>query len=179
MAVTLTVNLPDIPALGQSVYLPLGGDGTTAPMGCYVGEYVLAGDVSGGSASIVVNMDPRYTNLVAFIDGRALSAAAATDFYMEIAPNQDATPANGPRVSIVGTMPHVAFIASGQADFLWYPPPMYYQQEGSIRLIVPNVDSETYSITMECYVFVADIRRLTPIPWLMQSVPGVSAPASI
>lgn len=177
MSVAAVINLPDEPAVGQSTYIPLGGNGTMAPFGCYIGEYGVAGDGSGGTASVNVNMDPRYTNLIVFCNGRAISAAAATEFYMQVV---DADTSNRQaRVSIVGTMPHSTVIDSGHSDFLWYPPPILFQQSGNCRLICPNIDTETYSITMECYVFVADIRRIAPLPLLLMNVPGVSAPASV
>lgn len=178
MAVTTTVAIPDQPATGVIEFLPLGGNGKVAPLGCYMVDVQLAGDASGGLATINVELDPRYTNLVAFYSAKVDSAATAPDFFMDIRANAAATGFAGP--SIVGTMPHTTIITLGNASFLWYPPPIYYPRGGHISLTMTNVDAtEVYAVVAEVYCFDSDVRSLAPLYLLQLNVPGVSAPASI
>ncbi len=177
MAVALTLTLPAQPTDGTSTFTPLGGNGTQSPIGCYFTNMQLAGDASSGNAVLTMNLDPRYTNLIAFINMTAASAAVATDFQCRIEAVDGSVL---PNVVIVGTMPHIANQTSPNAAFLWYPPPIYFIQNGSIRFITDNVDAtEVYELTVQIYCFHPEVTRLTPLPMLQWNVPGVSAPASV
>lgn len=176
MSVSASVTLPAQPAIGSSSYLPLGGNGKQAPHGCYVVEAGVVGDAGGGTASITVNLDTRYTNLVAYMNPQVISAAAAPDFHIFIGPGVSV---GGAPVTICGTMPHTV-IGAPNAAFLWYPPPMYFRQGGTMALTMLNVDvTETYSIVAQIYTFDPQVTLLTPLPLLQWNVPGVSAPAAI
>ncbi len=159
-------------------YVPLGGDGRSAPMGCYFCRAEIAGDASGGNASIIINYDTRYTNLTAYLNLMIAVDAAAGDFLLGTFTGQGASAA---QPQIVGTIPQVATaVNTNNGTFLWYPPPVFYQQEGQAFAVVPNVGvGETYKLAIEVLVFDPDVRRLTPLPLLMLNVPGVSAPAAI
>lgn len=179
MSVAIVVTLPDQPSQGQTVYIPLGGDGRQAPLGCYFVTAEVDGDAGGGTASITINFDPRYTNLVAYCNFLITADAAAGDFMIRL--QGAATDTSPPRPQIVGTIPQVATTVTPEnAAFLWYPPPVFFQGVGNARSTVPNVGVlETYKLQLEVLVFDIDIRRLTGLPLLMLNVPGVSAPASI
>ncbi len=179
MAVSSSVTLPANPTAGETLYIPLGGDGRSAPLGCYFCRVDLAGDASGGGALITINFDQRYTNLVAYANLRIQADAAAGDFSMQVVATSAAATAD--RVQIVGTIPQVATAVTGDnGGFLWYPAPIFFQGRGSCLAQVPNVGAlETYKLTVEVLCFDIDIRRLTPLPLLMLNVPGVSAPAAI
>lgn len=152
----------------------MGGNGTQAPIGCYLTKLSVVGDAGGGTATVILSLDPRYTNLVAFINVMVASAAAAPDFHIEM--NDGVAE---PSVIIAGTMPHTA-IETTNASFLWFPPPIYYQQNGRLTGTFVNVDAtETYSIFAQIYCFHPEVLRITPLPLLQMNVPGVSAPASI
>lgn len=178
MAVAITVTLPAQPAAGRTVFQPLGGDGKSAPLGCYFVTAEVDGDASGGNAVITIRMDDRYTNLVPYLNLGIQADAAAGDFMMRV----HASDANSdpPRVQIVGTIPQIATAVSDNGQFLWYPPPIFFQGNGIAVASAPNVGvGETYKLQVEVLVFDIDVRRLAPLPWLMLNVPGVSAPAAI
>ncbi len=179
MSVNGVVTLPGQPDQGATVYMALGGDGTTAPLGCYFTTLEIEGDVSGGNAALTVTFDVRYTNLVAYMNLGIAADAAAGDFMMRL--QNDALNTFPPRPQIVGTIPQVGTgVTTDNAEFLWYPPPVFFQQAGIATASLPNVGVlETYKLQMEILVFHPDVRRITPLPWLMQNVPGVSAPAAI
>jgi len=159
-------------------FIPLGGDGKVAPSGCYFVRLEVDGDASGGNATLTINLDPRYTNLVAYVNLLIQVDAAAGDFLLGTFTGTGQAAA-APQV--VGTIPQVATaVNSNNGMFLWYPPPVFYQQEGQVFAAMPNVSAtETYKLAAEIFIFDPDIRRLTPLPFLMMNVPGVSAPAAI
>lgn len=177
MAVSATLNLPAQPALGGVEFMPLGGDGLVAPIGCYLADLQLAGDAGGGNATLTMNLDPRYTNLIAFINLTVSSAAAAPDFNLRIEAVDGGV---GPNVLIVGTFPHITATSGPNAAFLWFPPPIYYIQNGNIRFVTVNVDvTEKYQLVAQIYCFHPEVTRRTPLPVLQMNVPGVSAPAAV
>lgn len=179
MSVIVAMTLPGQPILGSSVYLALGGDGRVAPMGCYFVRLEVAGDASGGNAIVTINLDERYTNLVAYANALIAVDAAAGDFSILV---QEAGAAPGPGAPhIVGTIPQIATgVTTDNASFLWYPPPVYFQGGGQVTVSYPNVGvGETYKLQIEVYVFDINVRRITPLPVLQMNVPGVSAPAAV
>ncbi len=159
------------------MFSPLGGDGLGAPLGCYLTDLQLVGDASVGTATLTVNFDPRYTNLLAFVNVTAASTTASPDMNLRMEA-VDAGP--GPNVTIVGSMPQITLSTTPNAAFLWFPPPIYYIQNGSVRFVTNNIDAtETYQIVLQIYCFHPEVTRRTPLPVLQWNVPGVSAPASV
>ncbi len=172
---TLGAGQPDE---SQIVWVPLGGDGKVAPLGCYVARVEVVGDAGGGTATCSISGDTRYTNVAAWLTFEVEADAAATDFRMRMLNDAQGSQ---PIVNIVGTAPHVATtVATVNTAFLWFPPPMLYPDGGFFEAVTLNVSaSETYRLTGEFFMFDRDIRQITPLPFLMQNFPGVSAPAAI
>ncbi len=170
--------MPAQPTIGESAFTPLGGNGQSAPLGCYMTRINVVGDASGGTATLQMNLDTRYTNLVAWVLVGAQAMAAAGEFEIRLI---DAATPSVPTIDIVGTLPHVSeAVFVNNASFLWYPPPVYFQQKGIIQSVVVNVDAtETYKLTAQIYCFDSNVLRLTPLALLNWNVPGVSAPAAI
>lgn len=166
------------PAASQIVWVPLGGDGKAAPLGCYVFRVEVVGDAGGGTATCGVFGDERYTNIAAWLNFEVEVAAAAPDFQIRMLND---SVASQPQVIIVGTAPHVATtVATVNSNFLWYPPPMLYPQGGFWESRSLNVGAgETYRLSGEVFIFDADIRQIAPLPVLLMNFPGVSAPAAI
>lgn len=176
MSVALTTNLPAQPTQGITNFVPLGGDGKSAPLGCYFVRAEVDGDASGGGVNLTVNMDVRYTNLVAYVNPVINVDAAAGDFAIRIGDSDQVA-----RAAVVGTIPHVATTVVGDnAAFLWFPPPLYFQGGGTASFFCPNVGVlETYKLFLEIYVFDINVLRLQALPMLQLNVPGVSAPAAV
>lgn len=179
MAVNVVVTLPAQPADGFTIFTPLGGDGRSAPHGCYFVIAEVDGDASGGAAGMTIDLDVRYTNLVAYANLRIAVDAAAGDFRIGL--QADPAVAIPPTPSITGTIPQVATaVTTDNGSFLWYPPPVFMVGGGRVSATVPNVGVlETYKLELEVLVFDIDVRRITPLPYLMLNVPGVSAPAAV
>ncbi len=175
MSVSSDVTLPAQPAAGNTVWQPLGGDGTFSPHGCYISRNEIQGDASGGNATLRTTLDSRYTNLVAFVNARIQVDAAAGDFRLVVQPTLTEE-----GVEVVGTMPQISTGFAANASFLWYPPPLYHPGTGVVLCGYPNVGvGELYQLVIQVYTFNIDIRRLTPLPFLQGNVPGVSAPAAV
>ncbi len=175
MSVTEVVQLPGQPTLGSSVWVPLGGDGVTAPLGYFDVDARLVGDASGGTASISIDFDPRYTNLCAWANAKVIADTAAGDFALHLTP--DAV-TNG--VTVVGTFPGVAeALFATNSCYLWYPPPIFYAGDGRVRLFTDNVDAtETYSLTACIFMYARDVRNRMNMTWLHQLIPSTTAPVA-
>lgn len=144
-----------------------------APLGCYLTDLQVDGDASSGVATLTINLDRRYTNLVALVNPSATSVDSAPEFHVSMAQ------VTGSDIVVVGTMPKVA-IETINTAFLWFPPPIYYVQEGRVRLVMANTDAtEDYRLFAQIYCFHPEATRRTPLPILQWNVPGVSAPAAI
>ncbi len=170
MAVSADVALPAQPATGSQSIVPYGGDGAYAPLAEYLVDTRVAHDASGGNATLTITMDRRYTNALTFCVAIVSGAAAASEYLLQLA--RSAT-SNEAAISIVGTMPFVAAsFATSSTQFLWYPPPMFYQTEGQLSMIVPNVDGDTSILRAQIYCFNDRVRQTTPLPYLLQNFPG-------
>ncbi len=181
MAVSETVTLPAQPTAGGfAIFSPMGGNGQQAPLGCYFVKAEILGDASGGLASVVVNLDSRYTNLVAYVNAVVEDDAAAGDFVITLGATGSG---DSNRATVVGTIPEADVAVEDHSAFLWFPPPLYFGGStgaGSVGMHMTNVGAlETYKFFLQVYCFDVNVQRLTPLPFLQMNVPGVSAPASV
>lgn len=176
MSVSATLNLPDQPAVGNVVFQPLGGNGTTAPLGSYLAEIGVVGDASGGNATVVLNGDPRYTNMFGWVNLVIAVDAAASEFVASILRDINSLE---PPPRIVGTLPHVATTTSGvNAGLLWYPPAMLFDKNGTALFVTANVAvTETYSIRAQIFCFNDNVERLAAFQWLAMTTPGTGTPS--
>jgi len=175
MAVSVITQLPAQPAAGDSTWQPLGGNGTQAPIGSYIFETQIAGDATGGNATVTVNGDVRYTNIYAWLAGMIDADAAAGDFMLTISRGGGSLEAP-PR--IVGTIPTIATtVGATNSSYLWYPPSLLYNQSGVAAFQCPNVGvNETYILRGQVFCFNPDVRALAAFQWLRMVSPGGGAP---
>lgn len=157
------------------MWVPLGGDGVTAPLGYFDVDSRVVGDASGGTAQIAIHFDPRYTSLLAWANISVLADTAPGDFAMQLLPSLTTA-----GLIIVGTLPGVeeAFTSSNSA-YLWYPPPIFHAGNGVCRVFFPNVDAtETYSMAVQVFVYNRDVRNRMNMTWLHQLIPSTNAPVA-
>lgn len=175
MSVALTTTLPAQPATGTTIWEPYGGSGYTAPLGRFLCRHTLVGDASGGTASITINLDSRYTNLIGWMASIVQVDAAAGDFALLISID-----ASTPAVHVCGTLPSVATTLIGaNSSYVWQPPAIYLPGDGVIQAFWPNVGvGETYVLTAVIYEFDRDVRKITPITVLNQVMTGMNAPVA-
>ena len=75
-----------LPGPSDSVtYIPLGGDGWSAPQSAYSVYLKHQGDSSGDEFSLEVAFDPQYTSLVQYMSFNAQYGAAVNDFAVRTA----------------------------------------------------------------------------------------------
>lgn len=167
MAVSSSVTLPGQPSAGAVDYIPLGGDGFTAPFAAWsVEAHSDTGDATGGAAILGVVMDTRYCSLVAFV---SISIAQATAADADL------------RIQLVGTntteqsdnviMPSIsATVATRTAGVTWRPTPQILPGGQSEAANLPrisarmlNVDTDVYELSALIYLFNIRVRELTPM----------------
>lgn len=167
MAVSATVSLPGQPANGVLDYIPLGGNGFTAPFAAWSLEQMTAtGDATGGALTIGVNMDQRYVSLVAFITLAVLQATSA-DADLRIQLTGSNTTDQGENLIMPSTS---ATIASRTSGTVWRPTPMLLPGgQGNpadlprISARVLNVDTDVFELSTLIYLFNIRVREVTPM----------------
>lgn len=176
MSLLSTTQLPAQPTVGTTVWVPLGGDGVTAPLGYYDVQSRLVGDAGGGSASIQVIFDTRYTNLMSFANIGVQADTAATEFSLDFQKSSAALTS----IQINGTMPFTLEASFTQnSSYMWYPPPVFFAGDGQVLFRTVNEDAtETYSLTLQVFAYNRDVRNRMNMTWLHQISPSVNAPTA-
>ncbi len=175
MAVASTITLPAQPSQGAVTWVPLGGDGVTAPIGYYDVDVQLVGDASGGNAVIAITFDARYTNLCAWANVKVFADTAAGEFSISMTRSGAFS-----GLIIVGTLPGVTEgFVTANSTYLWYPPPVFYAGDGRIQAFFLNVDAtETYVMTLQVFAYNRDVRNRMNMTWLHQIAPSTNAPVA-
>jgi len=175
VSVTDSFTLPGQPTVGFAAWVPLGGDGITAPLGYYDVNARLVGDAGGGVAQIAMSFDPRYTNLLSFLNLQVFADTAATEFAVDLIRNSSFA-----GINLAGTLPFVTEgLVTTNSAWIWYPPQQFYAGEGRVRYTTDNVDAtETYAFTAQVYAYNRDVRRYMNMTWLSSIIPSTNSPAA-
>lgn len=167
MAVSEDFTLPAQPTSGSVVFVPLGGDGFTAPRFAYMlNKVALTGDVSGGAATITARMDLRFVSLVSYVTGQIQQGTSAdaehrftlsSDFVAEQVSQGDIT-------AISST------IAAFEIAKTWFPAPVLLpggnlsaSERSRIIMKFLNVDDDVYEMAALIYCFDIRVREETPM----------------
>ncbi len=122
------------------------------------------------------NFDRRYTTLCGYVNLTVAGAAAGPEFDIQIL---DAA-ANVAFAQICGTAPQITgSLSTNNAAFLWFPPALFFKQNGLVQITTANTDGDVLGSAIELFEFDPEIRQMMPIQTLMWTVPGISAPAAI
>lgn len=167
MAVSETLALPNQPATGAMTFVPLGGDGFTAPAAAYaVTDMELAGDASGGAMSIFVTMDDRFCSLVSFVTVNIAQASSA-DADLRIAVASGSGTSQIPLAIHQNLQTATALVVNTKnVGFTWNPPPVMLPgagQAGRIIFQAKNVDANDFFLSSLIYLFDIRVRELTPM----------------
>ncbi len=159
--------LPAQPAAGAVDYIPLGGNGFTAPFAAWsVEAMTVTGAPGGGAASMGVSMDMRYCSLVAFVSVSIIQVSAAdADLRIQL------TGANTTDQAENVVMPSTsATVATRTIGFTWRPTPMILpggQRDAAdlprISARMLNVDADVYELSTLIYLFNIRVREITPM----------------
>ncbi len=162
MAVTETITLPAQPAAGSSVYVPLGGDGLTAPHSAYsIRSMAAVMDVSGGLAQVKVVLDDRFCSLVSFVTAHIENESTSQVVRFQI--SGSSTP------SIIDNVTLLGFVAHSDCSNVWYPPTWVLPGSGQVctlTVAADNVDGDTLSVSAVVYNFDIRVRELTNVGFL-------------
>lgn len=161
MAINESVTLPDAVA----TYIPLGGDGLSAPFALYQIDKTVAGDVSGGAITSNFVLDARYCSMIRWIGMAIGGVNADVEYRISIGAET--------KMAITGTLVGVASTVSSEgAAGYWVPPQTVLPPGQTVSTGFTNVDGDTFRISMEVLLWNIRVRELSPWPYLMNAAGG-------
>ena len=168
MSVSASLTLPSQPTAGGTKFVPLAGNGLTAPQSAYAVSIQLTGDASGGTATVTLRPDPQYATIVSYVGWSTFATASQTGLQLSIV-NGDET------VTVLEQPPHAGVGGTNpQQALVWSPPLMVLdppQDDPRLVLVVPNEDGATFSATFRLYNFRKGVQNVTPLPLLVAALP--------
>ena len=169
ISVTEDLVLPAQPASGVTNYIPLGGDGYTAPFAAYaVNAFTLTGDATGGRVELKVTMDARYCSLVQYLNMTNLQAATADAEFRFVLGAALAAGAV-PQQTLSGDITAINGNISGGVATLnqtWSPAPFILPGGDVLPFVMGqmlNVDTDVYTIRTYVFLFNIRVREVTPM----------------
>lgn len=164
MAVAVELVLPDQPGIGVNQYIPLGGDGWTAPHSVAEFSISSAGDASAGNNVITLNFDPRFISVVSYVRLANSSASTALEMSLTMFP----TGRSQPQVqAFANAVPVIGMF--GNQILTWCPPPLPHL--GSLQGATPNINGDTLSIMGWIYQFQINVLQKVPLNIILASLP--------
>ncbi len=165
MAVQSIFTIPAQPTTGALDYIPLGGDGLTAPRGAYsIVGHAVTGSVSGGAMSVRVSMDPRYCALVAWVTAQNTQVSSAdADLRIVLGDADGRVPAIVQQGPVVATSATVNAVTVART---FVPNPIVLPGGGVVPFInvaMLNVDADVLKMDAMIYIFDIRVRELTPM----------------
>lgn len=160
VSVLESFTLPEQPSAGGLRYAALGGDGNSAPIGCFQGNANVVGDASAGLAQIRVDFDRQYTTLVTYARGYARALGATADVSFETFSFKSSPDVTATQWVAVGELDTVAAaIVLDNASKTVYPPPTMFpaSDSGALRVNFANSNGVTFGLQFEMFVFDANI----------------------
>ncbi len=174
MSVASTVILPAVPTDGTTRYEPFAGAGYMAPLAEYFTRVNLTMDASGGTASVFIQFDERYTSAVSFINFHIVGSATAVEYAITM--QNTGQPGEAFAITVTG---RTVLIDSSRTVFnnslLWYPPALWFEQSGELIVVVDNVDGDSLHVKAQILLFDADVRNKVPLNILMLNLPAQGA----
>jgi len=163
ISISETLVLPAQPAIGATTYIPLGGDGYSAPFAAYsVQGFEMDGDVSSGVVSQIITTDERFCSLVSYVAGSINQATPANaDFRQTIS-----SPRQVPLMNNAGVVTALDAAFTAECNVMWNPPAVILPGATDIGTIVniwENVLDDTFRMHCLIYLFNIRVRELTPM----------------
>lgn len=165
MAVALSLTIPSSPAIGLLTYVPLGGDGWTAPHSVWELSVALDGDGTGGNNVIDVSFDTRFQSICTYMRMRMDSADVVIECLLELLQTH-----NQPSLSAFSNAIPVESFPSGNAcTMTWCPPPIPGMRRA--RGTIPNNTGDTQLLQMYLYNFDINVLQRVPLNLILASLP--------
>lgn len=164
MTVTTTVALPAQPGTGLTKVNPLAGNGYAAPRSEIYCEVDSVSDASGGNNIVNLEFEPNHAHMVHFVAAQITGIAAdewmATDIRL----------GSGMNIRANAKLE----LDAGGAVGLYRPPPIFCRSRPlsdsvrpRIQCYVPNVNTETFKITLLAYQFEPEAAQVVFWPSLV------------
>ncbi len=164
MAVATTLTLPDQPATGLVTYVPLGGDGWTAPHSVFEVSVASAGAAGGGNNVVTINFDPRFQSIATYIRGTNDGASTTIEMAFELLQTH-----NQPSLSAFANAIPVAGVLGTVNLMTWCPPPIPGMRRA--RMTTTNVDGDDLLFQMYLYNFNINVLQRVPLNLILSSLP--------
>lgn len=165
--------MPGQPTTGDLQYIPLGGDGFTAPIAAYnIVGFSVTGAVGGGSMTLTATMDDRFVSLISYVsigDAQVSSADADVSIFLS------AGNLGMPPQALAENVTAIAADASqggGTIRRTWSPQPVLLaggRRAGVLTFKMVNVDADVYTLSALIYLFNLRVRETTPMGPLLWS----------
>lgn len=163
MSVTNTLVMPSAGA----TFVPLGGDGLSAPHAMYLVDQTLAGAAGGGSATHTFTMDSRYCSMLQWVHMAVGGSNSDQQYRIMMSSNPAGT---SPRVGVTGTLVGVvSAISTEGASGFWSPPSTVMPPSAELNVTFVNVDGDTFRVSCEILLWDIRVRELAPWPYLMNA----------
>ncbi len=163
VSVSVSFSLPESNVAPSVVeYIPLHGDGYSAPHSAFYGNAQVVGDASGGTATMLVGKDERFSHLIQFLSPEVL-AATAEPFEIRIGRSDKIS------YFVVGVMPVSTVLGSALSTTLYTPPPMI--DPNSWAFETDNTTGVVNRLKFLVYNFKIDAHLKVPLPVLLASLP--------
>ncbi len=166
MSVADTFKIPANPTAGGLEYIPLGGDGWSAPQSAYVANLQLASDASGGTSALTIELDPQFLALVSYVQTVVSGTSADVPSRRTIG------------CSTFESIHNAEDAEQGEATTavrLWKPPGiMATETAGFVPNIIskiPNTNGETHFLVCRIFNFQKRARERSPLWILLQNLP--------
>ena len=169
MSVSETIALPAQPSTGRTALIPLGGDGFEAPISYTALEAQLTGDASGGNATIKVEIDDRYTQLLAY-------AVLSHDQSSAVAYRVDFQCTTEDQLIESGEIQGYASGTTGRiGNYIWEPPAALCAaapggQRPNLRYQAANVNGAQYVLNCKFLNFDRRAREEVPLYVLLANI---------
>ena len=165
------LQLPNSPALGTVTYLPLGGDGFTAPFAAWSVANFETAHTATGRVEQAILMDPRYCSLIAWCTTSVAQAITADQDVRITIPSP--TSRVYPEQNFQGNVESVVSVLGGRdVEVQWQPTPFILP--GGLRSTTsadvpritarwPNVVNDSSFMDLLVYLFDIRVREVTPM----------------
>lgn len=172
ISVTNQVLLPSQPSgTGDVQFIPLGGDGFTAPHAAYtVRNFSSTGDATGGRVTQDIFMDPRYCSMISWVVSQ-IEQAIPADADCRISIDGSEQPG---QVYAQNIKAAAAALGVQTISCQFSPRPFIYPGGGAPRIHTSqaNVNGDEYTLDCLIYLFNIRVRETTPFGWLLAAAGG-------
>ncbi len=170
MSVAISVTLPAQAALGNTIYVPLGGNGMSSPHGMYVVKgLAVTGDATGGTSTMTIIFDDRFCSMVGYAS--VVSANTVAD-------------PGSVRWVLTGTQTAQAFRAvevpdsavAGPVSDTWLPPAVITPggpARAQLSVALQNEDTLLSQMYAQIFVYNINARQRVPTEYLVAARGGV------